>query len=142
MGNFFLSASFIVSVKVGIFLLNMCDIITYVSRWSKKYLSKRNLFHDVINLLYYEHWTDKQKYFYVYKIVLLFLLKYFMLGTKSLFNALSLELYIPFDFQMIIYWVFVFYIKLWLINKHIWNPSLLVNIIYLVKNYNLSMIIV
>ena len=23
------------------------------------------LVHDVINLLYYEHWTDKQKYFYV-----------------------------------------------------------------------------
>ena len=24
------------------------------------------LVHDVINLLYYEYWTDKQKYFYVY----------------------------------------------------------------------------
>ena len=23
------------------------------------------LVHDVINLLYYEHWTDKYKYFYV-----------------------------------------------------------------------------
>ena len=30
------------------------------------------LFHDVINLLYYEYWTDKQKYFYLCdKIVLL-----------------------------------------------------------------------
>ena len=25
------------------------------------------LVHDVINLLYYEYWTDKQKYFYVYE---------------------------------------------------------------------------
>ena len=25
------------------------------------------LVHDMINLLYYEYWTDKQKYFYVYK---------------------------------------------------------------------------
>ena len=24
------------------------------------------LVHGVINLLYYEYWTDKQKYFYVY----------------------------------------------------------------------------
>ena len=26
------------------------------------------LVHDVINLLYYEHWTDKQKYFYVSQV--------------------------------------------------------------------------
>ena len=25
------------------------------------------LVHDMINLLYYEYWTDKQKYLYVYK---------------------------------------------------------------------------
>ena len=24
------------------------------------------LVHDMINLLYYEYWTDKQKYLYVY----------------------------------------------------------------------------
>ena len=24
------------------------------------------LVHDMINLLYYEHWTGKQKYFYIY----------------------------------------------------------------------------
>ena len=26
------------------------------------------LVHDLINLLYYEHWTDKRKYFYVNKL--------------------------------------------------------------------------
>ena len=36
----FLSVSFIVSVKVCIFPLNMCDIIIYVARWWWKYLSK------------------------------------------------------------------------------------------------------
>ena len=25
------------------------------------------LLHDVINLLFYEHWTDKRKYFYVHQ---------------------------------------------------------------------------
>ena len=25
------------------------------------------LVHDMINLLYYEYWTDKQKYLYVYE---------------------------------------------------------------------------
>ena len=28
--------------------------------------SLNTLAHDVINVLYYEHWTDEQKYFYVY----------------------------------------------------------------------------
>ena len=42
MRNFFLSISFIVSVKVGIFTLNMRDIIIYVARWWEKYLSKRS----------------------------------------------------------------------------------------------------
>ena len=42
MCNFFLSVSFIVSVKVGIFTLNMRDIIIYVARWWEKYLSKRS----------------------------------------------------------------------------------------------------
>ena len=27
------------------------------------------LVHDMINLLYYEYWTDKQKYFYIYDMV-------------------------------------------------------------------------
>ena len=40
--NFFLSVSFIVSVKVGIFTLNMRDIIIYLARWWEKYLSKRS----------------------------------------------------------------------------------------------------
>ena len=28
------------------------------------------LVHDMINLLYYEYWTDKQKYLYEYRIIL------------------------------------------------------------------------
>ena len=39
------------------------------ARWWEKYLSKRSpLKHTCswrVNLLYYEYWTDKQKYFYV-----------------------------------------------------------------------------
>ena len=40
MHNLFLSVSFIVSGKVGIFSLNMRDIVVYVARWREKYLSK------------------------------------------------------------------------------------------------------
>ena len=39
--NFFLSVSFIVSVNVCIFPLNMPDIVIYVALWWEKYLSKR-----------------------------------------------------------------------------------------------------
>ena len=42
MCNLFLSVSFIVSVKVRIFPLNMRDIIIYVAQWWEKYLSKRS----------------------------------------------------------------------------------------------------
>ena len=42
MCNFFLSVSFIASVKVRIFPLNMCDIIIYVAQWWEKYLSRRS----------------------------------------------------------------------------------------------------
>ena len=35
--------------------------------WNLAYLNI--LVHDVINLLYYEYWTDKQKYFYVYPLL-------------------------------------------------------------------------
>ena len=52
--------------------------IIYVARWWEKYLSKRSpLKHTCswrVNLLYYEYWTDKQKYFYVYWYLLLILL--------------------------------------------------------------------
>ena len=41
--NFFLFLSFIVSLQVLIFPLNMRDIIIYVARWWEKYLSKRSL---------------------------------------------------------------------------------------------------
>ena len=41
-------------------------------RWWEKYLSKRSLIKHTcsrrVNLLYYEQWTDKQKYFYVRNI--------------------------------------------------------------------------
>ena len=67
--NFFLSVSFIVSVQVRIFHVNMRDIIIDVAWWWKKYLLKRILTkHTCLqrdNLLYYEHWRDKRKYFYV-----------------------------------------------------------------------------
>ena len=43
MPNFFLSVSFVISVQVHIFPLNMRDIIIYVARWREKYLSKRSL---------------------------------------------------------------------------------------------------
>ena len=67
--NFFLCVSFIVFVQVRIFHVNMRDIIIYVTWWWKKYLLKRSLIkHTCLQrdkLLYYEHWTDKRKYFYV-----------------------------------------------------------------------------
>ena len=53
MRNFFLSVSFIVSVKVRIFPLNMHDIIIYVARWWEKYLSKRSLIKHTCS------WHDK-----------------------------------------------------------------------------------
>ena len=51
--NFFLSVSFIVSVQVRIFPLNMRDIIIYVARWWEKYLSKRSLIKHTCS------WRDK-----------------------------------------------------------------------------------
>ena len=59
------------------------------------------LVHDVINLLYYEHWTDKQNYFYLYmwvfnspstsislkSVVLLFYLFAQIYSSKALNNA-------------------------------------------------------
>ena len=36
---------------------------------SRNVASLNLLVYDMINLLYYEHWTDKQKDFYVYRIV-------------------------------------------------------------------------
>ena len=33
---------------------------------SRNEASLNTLVHDVVNLIYYEHWTDKWKYFYVY----------------------------------------------------------------------------
>ena len=53
MRNFFLSVSFIVSVQVSIFPLNMCDIIIYFARWWEKYLSKDSLIKHTCS------WHDK-----------------------------------------------------------------------------------
>ena len=54
----------------GIFR-NYSDIFRHnalsLSRHKQVCLSSLNaLVHDVINLVYYEHWTDKLKYFYIY----------------------------------------------------------------------------
>ena len=58
-----------VSVKVRIFPLNMRDIIIFAAQWWEKYLSKHSLLKHTCswrdNLLYYEYWTDEQKYFHV-----------------------------------------------------------------------------
>ena len=53
MRNFLLPVSFIVSAKVCIFPLNMCDTIIYVARWWEKYLSKRSPLKDTCS------WRDK-----------------------------------------------------------------------------------
>ena len=40
--------------------ISLLNILVHI-----KHISLNILIHDVINLLYYEHWTDKLKYFYV-----------------------------------------------------------------------------
>ena len=75
------------------FPLNMCDIIIYIARWWEKYLSKRSLIKHTCSwrdkLLHYEHWTDKQKYFYVYwaKLFAVAGIKYFN-GKVGSLNSL------------------------------------------------------
>ena len=68
--NFFLTVSFIVSVKVGIFTLNMRNIIIYIAddgRSICRNVAHLNiLVHDMVNLLYDEYWTDKQNYLSLY----------------------------------------------------------------------------
>ena len=51
--DFLLSVSFIISVQVRIFPLNIRDIIIYVSWWWEKYLSKRSLIKHTCS------WGDK-----------------------------------------------------------------------------------
>ena len=50
-------------------------IIKITTQWCENHLSKRTLMKHFclwrVNLLYYEHWTSKQKYFYVQKIICL-----------------------------------------------------------------------
>ena len=61
MRNFILSVSFIVSVQVCIFPLNMCDIISYVARWWEKYLSKRSLIKLERNLPENDSYKEEEK---------------------------------------------------------------------------------
>ena len=48
--------------------MSMFNVVTFPEKLSNTYLWRDYLFplliHDVINLLYYEHQTDKRKYFY------------------------------------------------------------------------------
>ena len=55
--------------KIGIFPLNMRDITIYVARWWERYLLKRSLIKHTCSWRVNEHWTDKQKYFYLYLYV-------------------------------------------------------------------------
>ena len=70
-------------LKEGHFVWNLClqnfNPLHCLSKmtWAKQFLicshyrliycPDRPLVHDVINLLCYEHWTDKQKYFFVFQ---------------------------------------------------------------------------
>ena len=50
-----LSLSFIISVQICMFPLNMYDIIIYVAWWRERNIASLNIVaHDAINLLYYE----------------------------------------------------------------------------------------
>ena len=48
----------------------MFPILNTIRLSDHEQVSLNILVHDVINLLYYEHWTDKYKYFYVFPILL------------------------------------------------------------------------
>ena len=87
MHNFFLSLSFIVSVQVRIFPLNVRNIIIYVARWWEKCLSEHSLIKHTCS------WRDKhivlwtlnrqakiknifikQQYFYAYQTFIIILI--------------------------------------------------------------------
>ena len=98
--NLFLSVSFIVSVKVPIFPLNMHDIIIYVAQWWEKYLSKRSL------LKYTCSWRDKLIILGLYMSSLCslhqqaaqhfdecFIRKHFWASQSKLFGSLGRELW-------------------------------------------------
>ena len=57
--------------QVRIFPLTTRDIIIYAAddgrSISRNVASINTLVHEVMNLMYYKHWTDKRKYFYVNK---------------------------------------------------------------------------
>ena len=44
------------------------------------------LAHDMINLLYYEYWTGKQKYLYVYLNILLILLSFLNVNDLKIYQ--------------------------------------------------------
>ena len=49
---------FYVLLACGLWFIQSFCVLTYCNTIK--------VYHDLIILLYYEHWTDKQKYFYVY----------------------------------------------------------------------------
>ena len=75
------------------------------------------LVHDMINLLYYEYWTDKQKYLYVY-ILFGFLFELF----KILGNALTI---------VILFLSFKRKTKAYLLNISITHDENLITLLYL-----------
>ena len=60
------SSSPIVFIQVHIFDINICNKIIYVARCLENWASLNMIFHNLINLSYYERWTRKLKWFYVY----------------------------------------------------------------------------
>ena len=51
-------------------ILKLMTILYYLGEWRSIYwniASLKTFVNDVVNLLYYEHWTDKWKYFCVYQ---------------------------------------------------------------------------
>ena len=58
------------SLKKAIFW-SFCDFLymcyNIIQNWIMGTMLNPEIVHDMINLLYYEYWTDKQKYLYVYQ---------------------------------------------------------------------------
>ena len=88
----------------------------YFSHHREKYLSKRSplkhIVHDLINLLYYECWTDKQKYLYVYQ-------KFNILDFIDHLSCLFNTIFILFSNVAQLFWTgFRFRIDLNLLTHH------------------------
>ena len=68
------------------------------ARWWEKYFPKRSLIKHTcswrVNLLYYEHWTDKRKYFYVNNSTIIF----WFCRSATWRNGESENFLIPFEY--------------------------------------------